>query len=123
MGKQDYVWAATKIFGIYLIILAIIAIPGLIGYGIQMGGFDTKTEVIIQQDQIAKGSNAIDFKNVAEEMRLNAISMFIPNLSKVILFSIIGFYFFCSGKLIFKLINLREYEGVDSQESAKKVSQ
>jgi hypothetical protein len=106
MEKQDYVWAAIKIFGIYLIVLAIIAIPELVGYGIQMGGYDTKTEVIIQKDQIAKGSNAIDFKYVAEEMRLNAISLFISHLSKVILFSIIGFYFLNSGKLIFNLINL-----------------
>jgi len=91
MTKDEWIWVAIRIFGIYLLVLAVIAIPEAIGnvyayikmsFTIQDSNELTKLATSFKEAAIAKGSTAV---------------------AQFILFSIVSYYFLRHGKLIHKL--------------------
>ena len=95
MNKEDYIWAAIKIFGIFLIIMSITALPEIISSSIQ-GYFFLTAEKITE-------SEADSFKILMAAS--GALSSLVGSLARTIIFSIVGIYLIKSGKLIFKMVH------------------
>ena len=91
MSKEDWIWVAIRIFGIYLIVLAITSVPALV-----MNAYIVSQNAALQVDTVDKMHDTI-FQAAAASLTNNIV--------RVVLFSLIGFYFLRSGKLIFKLIS------------------
>jgi hypothetical protein len=91
MTKDEWIWVAIRIFGIYLLVLSVIAIPEAIGNiyaylkmssAIQESAEFGKLATSLKEAAVAKGSTAV---------------------AQLILFSIISYYFLRHGKFIHKL--------------------
>ena len=91
MTKDEWIWVAIRIFGIYLLVLAVIAIPEAIGnvyahikmsFTIQDSSDLPKLAISLKEAAIAKGSTAV---------------------AQFILFSMVSYYFLRHGKLIHKM--------------------
>lgn len=91
MTKDEWIWVAIRIFGIYLLVLAVIAIPEAIGniYAYIKMSFSI-------QDSTELAKLATSFKEAAIAKGFTAVS-------QLILFSIVSYYFLRHGKLIHKL--------------------
>jgi hypothetical protein len=101
MDKHDWIWVAIKIFGIFLIILAITSIPEFIANAIQsaFSGFGFATPPLIDKP------DSESCRNLMDKMIQQSISSFISSGLRIILFSAIGVYLLRSGKIIFKIIS------------------
>ncbi len=107
MTKDEWVWVAVRIFGIYLLVLAVTALPGLVssGFGcwvyrdIQTHAFsglrvpDAKTEAL---------DTAVEL--LAKSMQAH-VGLFLARLVRVVLFSLVGVYLLKKGGLVFRLVN------------------
>ena len=127
MTKEDWIWIAIRIFGIYLIVLAIISIPGVINSGFMTislwdihraqdsrfsemsmrSGNDGKS--ITGQDVSSGLEKLHDIKDIYTDLSSNMfesnLASFISNIAKFILFLSCGVYFLRSGMFVFKLIS------------------
>ena len=71
MTKHDWIWVAIRIFGIYLLVLAIIAIPSLIS---SMVGF-YQTYLI---------GHADDWEKIQQTVRITMVREFINSLFRLL---------------------------------------
>jgi hypothetical protein len=94
MNKDDYIWAAIKIFGIYLVVMAITSIPEVISSSMQSYFFYTSDKIT------ESGADAYKIIMAAS----GALSSLVRSLSKTIIFGVVGIYLIKSGKLIFNLV-------------------
>ena len=101
MTKQDWIWVAIRIFGIYLLVLAIVALPNLLGSLVVLyhtwGVLGTKPVMDMGQagQALAELSRNVSVANVERS---------IGALSRVLLYGGIGLYFIKSGKLIYRWV-------------------
>lgn len=100
MNKQDWIWVAIRIFGIYLIVLSIINLPNLLAFAYQALPFKTTTTLMVSES----GMDAEGCINLAEQMRLSTIGSFLISLLKVFIYAGLGIYFVRDGKFIFRLV-------------------
>ena len=112
MTREDYIWVAIRIFGIYLIVLAVTGLPGLVMHGTlayqlrdmaHQGGASQR----MQPDTTGERTldPAMQTSRITEDfMFRNSLASFVSPLVRVIMFSIGGIYFLRGGKLIFGLI-------------------
>lgn len=95
MNKSEWIWVAIRIFGIYLLVLAIVSIPEAIGniYG------------LIYMADAVKGSG--EFGSMAHSLQKAAMSKGVTATAQLFIFSIASYYFLRHGKVIHSLA-LRE---------------
>ena len=115
MDKKDWIWVAIRIFGIYLLVLAITGLPGLVSSAYSTYVFRDMAKMYdsMTQDDNSDAMNALN--NMFGKMYATSVSSFAGSVVRVVLFSIIGIYLLRSGKLIFKLI----YPGATSDHSGE----
>lgn len=88
MNKSEWIWVAIRIFGIYLLVLAVIAIPEAIG------------AVYAHLHLANAASNSSDLASMADSMRKAAVAKGVTAFFQFLLFSIVSYYFICHAKLI-----------------------
>lgn len=91
MTKDEWIWVAIRIFGIYLLVLAVIAIPEAIG---NMYAYIKMSFAIEDSSELAK---------LATSLRGAAIAKGFTAIAQLILFSLVSYYFLRHGKLIHRL--------------------
>ena len=97
MTKEDWIWVAIRIFGIYLIVLAVISLPALLGSSIMVHSWWGLS---------ADASEASDLMDTMASRLLTAqFSALLSALCRVIVFTGCGVYLVRSGKLIFRLVS------------------
>ena len=91
MNKSEWIWVAIRIFGIYLMVLAIIAVPDAIGnvYGLMH-----------MADAVQKTG---DFATMASSLQKAAMAKGTTAMAQIVIFSIASFYFLRHGKAIHNL--------------------
>ncbi len=91
MTKDEWIWVAIRIFGVYLLVLAVISIPDAIGQIYAMIKLSGATE------------STHDLAKVSISLRDAALAKGVTAISQLILFSLASLYFLKYGKLIHKL--------------------
>ncbi len=92
MTKDEWIWVAIRIFGIYMLVLAVMAVPDSIAHiysAIMMPGFQATSS-----DELVK---------MIVSLKKAAMGKGVLTLSQVILFSFFSYYLLKNGKLIHKL--------------------
>jgi len=91
MTKDEWIWVSIRIFGIYLLVLAVISIPDAIGY-------------IYAYLKIYVAANDIEgYAKMAMSMRDAAMSKGVTAIAQLFLFGSFSYYMLKHGKLIHKL--------------------
>ena len=93
MTKDEWIWVAIRIFGIYLLVLAIIAIPEAIAsiYGfLLLSGLENAKE-------LSPGAE------VTKTLREVGMAKGVKSICQLLIFSAISFYLLRYGKAIHKL--------------------
>ena len=96
MNKNDYVELAIKIFGVYLVVLAVIEAPAIVGsiYGVwSMGDLASTND---------------DLGNLRRTMTKAQFTILFASSLKLVLYSLIGVYFLRSGAWFFRLVRFRD---------------
>ena len=105
MNKEDWIWVAIKIFGIYLIVLSIINLPDVITNWWTVSPFGK-----VESKYYLSSGEECQF--MADRLRTIGISNLIASIGKVVLFSAVGIYFVKSGKILFRIISPRRNNGI-----------
>ena len=98
MNKEEYIWVALRIFGLFLIVMAILAIPDAIAVFYQSSIFYSFS--VGELSEAANDSEKLGMK-IFEAQRIKSIS----SLLKVIIYGLFGVYFLRGGRAIHKLIS------------------
>ncbi len=95
MNKEEWIWVAIRIFGIYLIVLAIINIPEAISNIYLMSNLS-------MDDGTVHGTKeTIEFvRSMAQAAESKAIS----STLKFIIFTVIGIYFLRGGRILHAIV-------------------
>ena len=96
---------AIRIFGIYLIVLAITTIPTLISYSLSLYYQQSSKEAVItgydEEGEVTKESNVRDMMRT---IHMTTVATFTACVVKLLLFTGLGVYFLKGGKLMFRLV-------------------
>jgi len=99
MKREDYIWIAIRVFGIYLLVLAVVALPSVLSSAystwVMWGAFDV--EVVTPDSAV--------LTKLASKLSGAALVKLISATGEVVLFSLAGWYLVRRGTLVFNLIN------------------
>lgn len=92
MNREDYIWAAIRIFGIYMVVLGIVALPGIFSSVFSLTQYQTSggIETMAQLTQHARGLVLTNLAN---------------RILSALIYGFAGYYFLARGTLVFKLIS------------------
>lgn len=92
INKSEWIWTAIRISGIFLVVMAIVAIPEAIA-----GVYNTVA--FGNQADTSSGEMLMQFNVLAEAHSTMAVNA----CARIVLFSGFGFYFLKHGKLLHRL--------------------
>lgn len=99
MTREDYIWVAMRIFGIYLLVLAVTNLPGFIT------GLYFVSTIWNNVDPLRDGvgmESAVMLNQVVVKTFANRS---INSILKALTFSVAGWYMLCRGGFLFSLVN------------------
>ena len=92
MSKNDYIWVAIRIFGVYLLVLAIAALPGAISTFYYVLAFPDA------ESTVSSVTSSLD-----SNYRKVALASGVKSISESLIFLASAYYFIRRGGLIFKI--------------------
>ena len=98
MDKRDWIWVAIRIFGIYMLVLAVTGVPSLISYG-----WMALTFWRMQPTPSGDDSNKLLLDTMVRA-KVSYAGLLGAQIVRVTLFTLVGVYLLRSGRLIFRLI-------------------
>jgi hypothetical protein len=93
MTKHDWIWIAIRIFGIYLLVEAVLAIPNLIS-----------SAIFFCQAFNFPHSGSADLDKLQQTLHFNSANLFVSSLAKLIVCSAVGIYLVKGGSWLFKIL-------------------
>ena len=106
MDKKDWIWVAIRMFGIVLVVMAIMGLPTLVVSGLTGYLYCSQYSSAYDDDTSEALSSAR--RSMSRIMLWTSVVNVGGNLLRVVLFSIIGVYFLRNGKLVFNVIYREE---------------
>ncbi|MCE0497546.1 MAG: hypothetical protein LV481_06340 [Methylacidiphilales bacterium] len=106
MTRHEWIWVAIRIFGIFLLVQAITAIPSLISSAFSFHTFP---------GVIHSGSDSMDA--YCQAIHVAALDAFHNALAKLVVCGSIGIYFIKGGGFLFKVICPPSPEKVDKPDA------
>lgn len=100
MGRNDWIWVAIRIFGIYMLVLAAIAIPELISSALITHNLWDRPHIgaMLPADKT-------DPERLWNTMRHTSLAALLASLVRVIFYSALGYYLLRKGNFLFKVIS------------------
>ncbi|MHC4469644.1 MAG: hypothetical protein ACYTDY_08275 [Planctomycetota bacterium] len=98
MEKQDFVWVGIRIFGIYLLVMAVVTVPAVLESILMANQYSDLAEV----ERGASEAQA-SFDTLVRKMYVNYVSASIRNALRLVLFTVFGLYLVRGGQLVFRL--------------------
>jgi hypothetical protein len=92
MEKRDYIWVAIRIFGIYLLVNATMAIPAVASALLQI--YNTG-DILLLTDDMAY---------LRSQVRAAALTTLLQSVLGVVIYGIVGMYLAFRGKLVYRWI-------------------
>ena len=97
MNKQDYLWCGIRIFGVYLLVLAIIELPQFIISIYVFYDIDTFPG--------GSGSPSFGYEDALNASRIAIVSGAMKTFASFVIYVLSALYFLRYGKLIFRMID------------------
>jgi len=92
MKKQDWIWVAIRIFGIYLLVLAIVALPKVLGSSMILWMWSRG----IFEIEMLNGAQSLIINTALKDLEVSVLTVF--------LFTGIGIYMIRGGGWLFRMI-------------------
>ena len=106
MTRDDCIWAAIRIFGVYLLVLSIIALPSFAMYALSAytllelrGAYVHETSTVEERNEGVLSAEQWD-RVIGKEL-----SRCVNSLLEVLVYSVVGVYFIKRGGFIFNMIS------------------
>ena len=97
MRREDYIWVAIRVLGLYLIVQGIIAFPSLL----------VNVYLTVVTWDWSGFSHAEEAQRIFTKIAGSHLSRSLESLAKVLLFGCSGVYFLKGGTAVFNLVNKR----------------
>ena len=107
MIKEDYVWVGIRIFGIYLLVLALIGLPSLVHslyMSYHLRGFPSMYDYNIEDEDNVDDLSK-DLHKYLNSLFLSYASNSISCVIRVVLYVLAGLYMTCKGKFLFRIVS------------------
>ena|SRR3569833_2740620 len=98
MGKSDWIWVAIRVFGLYLLVLATIAVPDVLSSALKVSSYST-----VAHARILTADESVRF-DMQQAILVEAIERLFSSLSRVLLYGGIGLYLIRGGELVFRMV-------------------
>ena len=105
MNKEDFVWVGIRIFGIYLLVLAVLALPSLVQSLVMVTNFSDHPALNTSEIGTAMGS-------MDRTIYWNHVGASIGTSLYLIVCTVFGLYFLRHGQFVFRLAS-RPLDGED----------
>jgi hypothetical protein len=99
MTREDYIWVAMRIFGIYLLVLAVTNLPGFIT------GLYFVSTIWNNVDPLRGGVGMESAVMLNQVLVKTFANRSINSILKTLIFSVAGWYMLCRGGFLFSLVN------------------
>jgi hypothetical protein len=100
MNKSDWLWLAVRIFGLYLLVQSVIAVPSVISSGMMsnsLRSFSAPRSSDTKEDTMSRQT----FAQGAENYQRDAII----SGAKVVLLGVVGLYLICGGCALHRILS------------------
>ncbi|MCE5279803.1 MAG: hypothetical protein ABFD92_20640 [Planctomycetaceae bacterium] len=101
MNRNDWIWIAIRIFGIYLLVLAVCALPDVINSGFNLWMF---SRLHLGDVFASTQPEHLGFQIKKSYLQLTLTGL-VSSAVKVIFFALAGWWMLRRGNLLFKLIS------------------
>ena len=102
MRREDYIWVAIRVFGIYLLILGVTAIPPLVSSA--FGAWMFRDWISL----VAEGSRPEPIADLKSQIFATQVTALILSAVKTVLFFSAGWYLLRRGGLVFSLVSKQD---------------
>jgi len=108
MTKEDYVWVGIRIFGIYLLILALITLPSLVNsiymsYQLRDRTSGIRYYIDGTEENVEKLTNILN--RLLDTGFRTQVGHTITYSIRVVIFVLAGLYMTCKGKFLFHIVS------------------
>ena len=94
MSKRDYVWVAIRVFGLYLLVHAMIAVPSILSASVLLHSVWTSPSMDVNDP----------FRGVHESLIKTSMSQLASSVGQLVLFTVIGLYLVRGGGWLFRIV-------------------
>ena len=98
MSREDLLWVGIRAFGIYLLVLAVLAVPGLIS-GVLMA---TQFAELGATDR-GSGEAEMSWDKMIWTLQKSQLGAAVDSGLRLVLFALAGLYLLRGGRLVFRL--------------------
>jgi len=102
--KRDWIWVAIRVFGIYLLVLAVTGLPGLVSSAWSAVAFADIAGNWRHEGDQCSSDGALMLSKMFGKLFSAAVSSLLASITQVVIFTIVGIYLLRSGKLVFRLV-------------------
>ncbi len=106
MSKEDWLWVAIRVFGIYLLVLAVTNVPSVFSGALRAyGASQLPTFRSARDSPDAKFAElAASFDETKEAALSRGLAELVSSVFSVLLFGALGVYLIRNGRFLFKLV-------------------
>ena len=104
MNREDWIWVAVKVFGIYLLLLAVTGVPSLVSSTLYTWAWQDTAEQV-ETDPMSTQDDTGDrgLGEILSKAAQRSLSSMIGQLVRLVLFTGLGIYLLKSGKVILRV--------------------
>jgi len=114
MNKEDVLWAAIRIFGIFLLVMAIMQIPKLLKSSMTSYIYSGYESTLSSLPETQSDFNIDEvFSKAFNKLFSKSISDAILSVINIIIYSLAGLYFLRKGDFVFKLVSNKPFDQQD----------
>jgi hypothetical protein len=105
MSKRDWIWFAIRVFGVYLLVKAVVTIPDI--FSSFFGLYNTPSGLHSESAELSK---------LHHSLHVSFLSVFAGSIVKFFIFAMIGIYLIRRGSWLFKILCPPD-SGTDSRQT------
>ena len=96
MNKNEWLWVTIRIFGVFLLVMAIIQLPVAISFFYFANLYsDAYSSLPVEEDSVAKMAEGVYNSHMAQGCN---------SALKLVIYTLFGLYFACRGKMLHKIL-------------------
>ena len=106
MSKEDWLWVAIRVFGIYLLVLAVTNVPSVFSAALRAYGASQLPTFRSARDSADApfAELAASFAQTKRATLSGALAELVSSVLSVLLFGVLGIYLVRNGRLLFRLV-------------------
>jgi hypothetical protein len=101
MTRDDWIWVAVRIFGVYLVVMAVMTVPKVINGALSTWTWSGK---VTFHEADTSDMSDMRLSQYYKTARAAAVTSLVVSSVRLVVFAIVGLYFLRNGRFVFRLV-------------------